>query len=185
MSESALLRAVVLRIRAEGTFENHQVEVELDEEAPATSGDVFVMVVSGGITPGPNHDKRTGGVIDKLYAVNVAIAMRATKKPRDRRRELLTGFRGVTELDVSMEKYMLAVEAQIEFDYATINAANTLITAETSSTEGFIEPLVFAGAPPGRLVDGSLIFDSVGGEPNAAFVRTIRFEGARRIETRT
>ena len=180
MSESALLRSVVLRIRSHADFSNRQVEVEIDEFAPATVGDLYIMVIPGGIEPGPTHNK-SGGVIDKIYGVDVAICIRAQAKPRDRRRELLTGFRGTTNLTVSFETHQLAIESVIDFDYTTLTTADTLTVP--SSSDGFIEPLKFAGVGNIRQAPAA-VFAGVDGEPAAALIRTIRFRGARRIQNR-
>src|SRR3972149_673131 len=91
MSESALLRAVRDRIRLHADFENRQVEVELDEHVPPTSGDLYVLVVSAGVEPGPSH-VTNAGAIDKLYNVDATSAMRAPRVPSDRRRSLFIGL---------------------------------------------------------------------------------------------
>lgn len=193
MSESALLRAVVTEIRAHVadvgppvvlTYLPRQIEVEIDEFAPATATDVFFMVIPGGIEPGPTHNT-SGGVIDKLYGVDVAIALRAQAKPRDRRRELLTGFRGTTDLSIGFELHQLNIELQIDFNYTLLATANAFITTEApvGQRQGFQEPLKFAGAGPIREAPAEL-FAGTSGESAAALIRTIRFRGARRIENR-
>jgi len=176
MSESALLRAVRDRIRLHADFENRQVEVELDEHVPPTSGDLYVLVVSAGVEPGPSH-VTNAGAIDKLYNVDVTIAMRAPRVPSDRRRSLFIG------LSQSFETYEAAVELQVDFKYPVLAAANAYLFAETGSTEGFIEPLKFAGVGPFRQVPAETFY-AASGEIVAAVVRTIRFRGARRIQTR-
>jgi len=118
MSESALLRAVVLRIRSHADFSNRQVEVEVDELAPATAGDLYIMVIPGGIEPGPTHNP-SGGVVDKIYGVDVAIAIKAPPKPRDRRRELLTGFRGTTDCNMALYTYAHQIYTQGELSVSS------------------------------------------------------------------
>ena len=183
MSESALARSVVNRIRAHADFRDEQVDLEIDERAPATAGGMYVIVTYGTVTPGPTHDT-AGGVIDKLYGVDVTIALRSPKKPRDRTREFWSGFRGSTAIvGDSFEKLGASIELQIDFDYNTLTAANALILAETGSTYGFIEPLKFAGA--GNIREAPAEIFAGTGPAVAAFVRTIQFRGARRIEVRT
>lgn len=184
MSESALLRAVVSEIRAHNssaTYLARQVEVEYDEFAPATVGDLYIMVIPAGVEPGPTHNT-SGGVIDKLYGVDVAIALRATKKPRDRRREYLTDFRGTASVGSHFARHELNISQQIDFQNALMATANTLIAAESGSAEGFIETLKFAGVGPIRDAPAE-VFGGMSGESAAALIRTIRFRGARRIET--
>jgi len=198
VSESALLRAVVTEIRGHVadvgppvvlTYQERQVEVEYDERAPATAGDLYIMVIPGGIEPGSTHATSGGGnaaftgLTDKVYGVDVAIAMRAPSKPRDRRSELLTGFRGTTALATSFEFHQLNIETQIDFDYAVLTTANALILAESGSTDVFIEPLKFAGVGPIREAPAE-VFAGMPGESVAALIRTIRFRGARRIENK-
>lgn len=187
MSESALLRAVVTEIRAHAssaTYNARQVEVEIDEFAPATAADLYIMVIPGGIEPGPTHNP-SGGVIDKIYGVDVAIALRAQAKPRDRRRELLTGFRGTTDLSVGFELHQLNIELQVDFKYTVLAVANAFITAEApeDQRQGFQLPLKFAGVGPIREAPAEL-FAGTSGESAAALIRTIRFRGARRLENR-
>jgi hypothetical protein len=189
MSESALLRAVRDRIRAHAGFQNRQVNVEIDERAPALAGDLYVIVWPGGIEPGPTHNTGHGaagttGVIDKVYGVNVTMAIRSPRKPRDRQRELLTGEQGeaVAVSLASFQIHQQNIEKQIDRNQQTISAANVFIAAETTTTDNpFIELLKFAGVGPVRVAPAEL-FSSFGNEPG--LIRTIRFRGARRIENR-
>ncbi len=186
MSESALLRAVVSEIRAHNssaTYLARQVEVEFDEFAPATVGDLYIMVIPAGVEAGPTHST-SGGVIDRVYAVDVSIALRVPKKPRDRRREFLTDFRGTTSIGAHFAQHELNINEQIDFQNLVMTAANTLITAESGSNEGFIVPLKFAGVGPIREAPAE-VFAGMPGESAAALIRTISFRGAQRIETLT
>ena len=186
MSESALLRAVVTEIRAHNssaTYLARQVEYEIDELAPATVGGLYIMVIPAGVEAGPTHNT-SGGVIDRVYGVDVAIALRAPKKPRDRRREYLTDFRGTTSIGSHFARHEFNITEQIDFQNIVMTTANALILAESGSSEGFIETLKFAGL--GRIREAPAeVFAGVPGESAAALIRTIRFRGARRIETLT
>ena len=185
MSESALLRAVVSEIRAHNssaTYLARQVEVEIDEFAPATVGDLYIMVIPAGVEAGPAHNT-SGGVIDKLYSVDVAIVLRSLKKPRDRRREILTDFRGTTGIGAHFARHELNINLQIDFNYTVLSTANTFIVNESASNDGFMEPLKFAGLGPIREAPAE-VFAGVGGESEAALIRTIHYRGARRIENR-
>ncbi len=185
MSESALLRAVVSEIRAHNlsaTYQARQVEVEINELAPATVGELYIMVIPAGVEPGPSHNT-SGGVIDKLYGVDVAIALQAQKKPRDRRREYLTDFRGTTSIGSHFARHELNINLQIDFSYAVLATANAFISAESGSADGFMEPLKFAGLGAIREAPAE-VFAGMPGESAAALIRTIRYRGARRIENR-
>ncbi len=185
MSESALLRAVVTQIRlhnSSATYLARQVEVEIDETAPATVADLYVMVIPAGVEAGPAHNT-SGGVVDKIYSVDVAIALRAPKKPRDRRREYLTDFRGTAGIGAHFARHELNINLQIDFSYAVNATADAFILAESASSDGFIEPLKFAGLGPIREAPAE-VFAGMPGEGTAALIRTIRYRGARRIENR-
>ena len=191
MSESALLRAVVTEIRAHNssaTYLARQVEVEIDEFAPATVGDLYIMVIPAGVEAGPTHNESGGlasssGWIDRLYSVDVSIVLRAPKKPRDRRREYLTDFRGTASIGSHFARHWLNIGEQIDFNYAVTTTANALILAESGSTDEFIEPLRFASLGPIREAP-SEVFAGMPGGGAAALIRTIRYRGARRIENR-
>ena len=186
MSESALLRAVVTEIRAHNssaTYLARQVEYEIDELAPATVGDLYIMVIPAGVEAGPTHNT-SGGVRDRLHNVDVAIALRAPKKPRDRRHEYLTDFRGTTSVGAQFAGHDMNINEQIDFQNIVMTTANALILAESGSSEGFIETLKFAGLGPIHDAPGE-VFAGMPGESAAALIRTIRFRGARRIETLT
>ena len=185
MSESALLRAVVTEIRAHNssaTYLARQVEIEIDELAPATVGDLYIMVIPAGVEAGPDHST-SGGVIDRLHNVDVAIVLRAPKKPRDRRREYLTDFRGTTSIGSHFARHWLNIGQQVDFNYNVTTAANVLILAESGSADEFTEPLRFASLGPIRDAPAQ-VFAGMPGEPTAAFIRTIHYRGARRIENR-
>ena len=173
MSESALLRATRDRIREHADFTDRQVNVELDERAPATAGDLYIIVTFGSVQPGPNHHP-AGSVIDWVYGVNVSIVMRAPKKPRDRTRELWV------ETSASLQTHMDAVMSRVDFQYPLLADANAYILAEESSTFGFVEPLRFAGAGPIRQAPAEVFAGT--GEPAAAVIRTLQFAGARRVQ---
>jgi hypothetical protein len=164
------------------------VEVEIDELAPATVGDLYIMVIPAGVEAGPTHDQSGGlagssGWIDRLYSVDVAIVLRTPKKPRDRRREYLTDFRGTTSIGAHFARHWLNIGEQIDFNYAVTTTANVLILAESGSADEFIEPLRFASLGPIRDAPAE-VFAGMPGEPTAAFIRTIHYRGARRIENR-
>ena len=177
MSSSALARAVRDRIRLHASFSDktREVTVEIDERAPSTASDLHIIVMPGGTEAGPTLES-SGCVIDKLYGIDVAIALRAPKRPRDRSRD---AWIDTTE---SFDTLAADIESQIEFNYPTLDAANVYILAESSSAEGFMEPLKFAGIGPIREAPAELFagFD----DPVAAYIRTIQFRNARRIVTR-
>lgn len=173
MSHSALARAVRDRIRAHADYLDRQVDVEINEKAPATAGDLYIIVTFGQRTNGgiPN-----ASVADHLFGIDVTVAIKAPRKPRDRERDFWI------DLTNSFEVHERNIRGQIENDYPTINAANVFITAEEGGSPcGFMKPLRFDGAGPFREAPAE-IFAGTPGEQRAAIVQTLRFSDARRIE---
>ena len=178
--ESALLRAVRDKIRAHTSFTDRQVDIEFDEMAPATAGDVYVMVLFGGVDETPIN-RSSGTVKDYEYGVDVAIAIRSPRKPRDRQRELWV------DTAASFEVYENAIRDQVDFSYSVLDDANTLMIAETEATgkcDEFIIPLRLTGVGPIRRAPAE-VFAGVPGSGYAALIRTMRFRGARRPTTRS
>lgn len=176
-AEKSLLLAVRNRIRAECGYDDDQCQIEYDEQAPATAGDVYVVVMTGGWQPGPVH-RTSGGVNDLVYSVDIGVVRRIGNIPRDRLRNVF--YEHVAALTEAIDD----IYVEIDFDYTLMNAANTLITEETASTEGFIEPLVFQGMERRpRLVSGEMFAAGQSGQ-RAGLMRTISFGGARRITTK-
>lgn len=172
MSEIALLTAVRNTIRSLAEFSDREVEIEFDEWAMPQIASQYVAVMPGGVTPGPAHNT-SGGVVDKVYGVNVMVVVRATRKPRDRARDLY--LQNLSGLGVLLDK----IESAIDFNYIVMNAANDLI----SPGQGFHEPLKFAGLGNMQLVS-SEAFGGKSGEPQAGLKRVLMFGGARRTESR-
>ena len=176
VAEKSLLLATQNRLRTICGYTDPQCQIEYDEQAPAVTGDTYVIVMTGGWSPGPRH-RTCGGVNDLLYAIDVGVVKRVSSVPRDRLRNVF--FRNLSGLTEEIDKIYEA----IDFEYDLINAASALITAETESTEGFVEALKFTGMDRRpRIVPGELF-----GAPNneaAGLMRVINFGGARRITTK-
>lgn len=173
-AEKCLLLAVRERLRQECGYTDRQCEIEYDEQAPAITGDLYVIVMGGGWTAGPRHHT-CEQINDLVYAVDVTVLQRATSVPRDRKRSLY--FERFTALTEEIDKIYQA----IDWNYPTIMTnANAKIESLTGSTYGFIDPLRFFSIERRpRLVPGDM-FDSRE-EHAAALARTISFGGARRI----
>lgn len=176
MSERALIIAARDRIRALAAYEDRQVRAEWDERAPATAHDTYIMILPGGVEVDPLQI--TNGILTgKSYGLDVVVALRAPKKPRDRERDLWIA------LSSSFEAHMNNVLAQLDGDYTTITNANAQMVTDGTATgtcDTFIEPLNCAGLGPIRAAPAEL-YAGFPGEATAALVRTIRFRGARRL----
>lgn len=178
MSESALLRAVRDRIRAHASYEDRQVQVEIDERAPATAHDIFIIVWPTSYTAGPLHEDNEGDV-DRIYGVNVSVCLRSPKVPRDRQGDLLTGLTG------SFTVHHRNIDAQIDKQNAVMTAANVFISAEEGAgNQGFSIPLKFSTAGSIREAPAEIFAANASTTP-AALIRTLEYRGARRNEVRS
>lgn len=176
MSESALVRAVRDNIATSALFADRVVSVEPDESAPSVSADLSVICTYGGVRAGPAHEP-SGPIVDKLYDINVSIALRSPKVPRDRQRTLWIG------LTLSFETFGEEIERLVDFNYDVQAAANVFILAETGSTFGFQEPLKIADWGPIRDAPPEIFAGTSGSSP-AAKIRQLQFRGARRTVVR-
>lgn len=171
MSESALLRATRDHLIARcGLKENQCIVEPVADYYPPTSGlQYHVFVVPGSINPG-EANRTSGGVLDQVYGLDVAVAWKIGNVPRDRVQEVFL-YR-----NDGMEAVIRRIVAAIHFDYDLMNKANDLIT---DSPQGFIHPLVYEGMGTVSVVD-SAIFDGRG--ENVGLMRRVTFGGARRIQ---
>lgn len=176
IAEVCLLLACRDRLREQAGFTERQCEVEFDEMAPGTVGDVYLAIMPAGYARGPRHNT-SGGVNDLIYAVDVVVVKRATATPRDRRRNLFTD--NLTGLNSQLSK----VHAELDFRYEVLDLANALIQQQSESEEGFIEPLRFISVDPKPRVAPAELFGGAG-ETTAGIMRVARFGGARRITTK-
>jgi hypothetical protein len=177
-AEKNLLIATRNQLRTELSLEDNQCNVELDE-APATVGKFYYLVMPGGVSPGPTHNT-SGGVFDLLYGVDVRVIVRATEVPRDRKRDVFIGNLG------ALADKLDAAIGVIDFRYELLSAANALIEAEVVPPAGevqFVEPLKLASMDPKPIPVGGEMFGASG--EGAGIMRTLRFHGARRITYRT
>ncbi len=176
--ETALLTAVRNRLRSQlsSAAEDHLIQIEPDEQIPAYAGNFFIAVIPGGVTPGRYHTT-SGTVFDHLVAVNVFVAIRSRKAPRDRQRDLFI------KNTASLNAWFAEINDALDFNYDTLTSANTLINTEESSTEGFIEPLRLVGADSQPRIIGA---QSFGGQSDtrSGIGRTLRYGGARRLKSR-
>jgi hypothetical protein len=178
ITESALLRAIRDKLRAQDAFDDSKVGIEPDESPPASIGDLYVIVKPGGVRPGPAH-RSSGGVRDKIVAVEVHVLMRLPKHPRDRRTDIF-----MANLN-SLNAYLAIVEDAIDFKYDVLTDANQFIEDEIGSTEGFIMPPVYAGETSTPRTVAGEHFSARPGETDAGMTKAIRFDDARRIWTRS
>lgn len=176
-SEKNLLLAVRNRLRTQLTLTDLECVVDCDEEAASVAGHKLLIVMPNGVRPGPRHET-SGGVHDLIVGVSVLVIQRSAHIARDRQREVFIGNLG------ELSSLIDAVHAAIDFNYDLLTAANTLISTETSSTEGFFEPLRFSGLDPRPRPAMAEMFAAVPSRQQAGLMRAIHFHGARRMKTR-
>lgn len=174
-SETAMLEAVRNHLRTQLNLADHECQIEFDDMAPATVGDLYVVVLPGGVSDGPAH--RGGHVIDELVDVDITVVKRATAKPRDLHREVY--LRNLTSLNDIIQQ----VRDAVDFSYTVNDAANVIILRDSLSSEGFVEPLKYAGIDKRPQRVGGDYFAATT-EPAAGLKRTVYFRGARRIQSR-
>lgn len=176
-SEKNLLIATRDHLKCQCGYKDGECEVEHDDMAPAVAGTTFISVTPGGWLKGPRHSTN-GGVNDLIYNVDVTVIKRITHIARDRRKNVY--LENVTGIADELDKIFEA----IDFSYDLINAASKLILEDTSSTEGFCEPLKFISCERKPRIVSAAMFAGAN-EEAAAMARTISFGGARRVTTRS
>ena len=172
-AEKSLALAVRNRIRSVCSYADELCQVEIDEMAPATAGNKFVAVVPAGWSIGSVHNT-SSGVNDLVYSIDVCVMIRISNTARDRRYNpyLANSTALATECD--------NIYNAIDWNYTLMAAANTLISTEfPAETQGFIEPLRFAGAGRPRIISGEEFGDV--NNKASGLVRVLSFGGARRI----
>ncbi len=172
-AEKSLLLATRNRLISVAGYTSRQCAIEADDDAPATTGDLYVIVGPQGYRPGPRNGS-SGFVSDLVFSIGVFVALRITAVPRDRHE--MPYVLGTQTINKEIEKVLACVDWQ----WGLTSAANTLLTAETGTTYGFMHPLVFESvdAKP-RILPGE--FFGASNEAAAGMGRLVRFGGARRI----
>lgn len=176
-AETCLLIAVRDRLRTRLELRDTECDVELDDQVPAVSGDLYITVTPAGGRAGPRH-ATSGGAIDVMFGCRVTVFQKMADVPRDRRRSVfLERARGVN-------KRLDAVMSAIDFSYDVTTAATALLVAGQ-----FVEPFKFTGLDdrPQPVVRDA--YDAAGaitkgGDPVLAIKRGINFFGARFMKAR-
>lgn len=177
MSEEALLLAVRDTLREKCGFKPAECDIEYDEMAPVTVGQRYIVVMSGGWDAGPNNGTG-GGVLDELFSVDVAVAVRSSSTPRDRLRNLFTINLGNVN---SICRLIIASVGMYSYDVQ--NLANQYIGPEANGAEGFIEPLKFGAMGKPQAVGPEFFGADPDADGPAGLMRVVHLVGARRIQT--
>lgn len=110
MSEEALLLATRDRIREVCGYSPEECEVDYDEYAPPTTGEVYVCVSSGDWSAGPLQG--SGNVLDQIFSVRVTVLQRAASKPADRFRNLY--YTNINNINRRCREIVSAVDFRYE-----------------------------------------------------------------------
>lgn len=172
--ETALQIAVRNKIQAFLDVDDTICQIETEDMAPSTIGQLYIVVFPGGVTPGPDHDK-SGTVIDELFGVNVTVHMRVRGTPRDRRRDVMLST--TASLNYVVEK----VKRCIDFQWSVMDIANDLM--DLSVDQGFEECIRWVGQDTmPREINPDYVAGN--GTQVEGLARTIHFGKARRLRTR-
>ena len=179
-SETALLLAVRERIRVGCGYGDAECEIEYDELAPATVGNVYVVVSPAGVVPGPCHEP-SGGVVDKVFSVSVSVILKMHATPRSRTRELFLWT------SCSLNKRLEQIQEELDFRHPwppVMERVNELVAWD--GFQGFEERLRLVGEDKKpRAANQELFAAGQTGSAPAGLVRSLTFGGARRIRVKT
>jgi hypothetical protein len=180
-AETALLEAVRQRLMEAMGLESSAVEVELDDQAPAMTGDKYFVVSSNGASPG-QFSKRGEKIVHDVFGVRVAAIKRIGNVPRDRRRDSVFSY----NLD-SVNTLLTQVSEALRLDYAVLNIANATLSLR-GMTGKFMVPMNVQSVDPKPRTETGDIYDAKRqaqkGTPVAAIVRGINFAGAEYVGDR-
>lgn len=179
MSWRALLLAVRDRIRVQCGYEDAVCDVTFDGRPHPSCGPVFVAIHKGSRS---NRDAGTGRVaLDQRYEVQVTVTMRQGPVPFDRLGTDLM-IEAVDGLEPRVDAIIAAVQ-QDAYDHVIVRAANAMLASmEPGPPLGFVLGLAYLSDGPEREVGGRW-FHATGREQAEGIATTIRFGGARRIQS--
>ena len=171
-AETALLDAVHNRLMNALKLDPNEIDIEVDDAAPAIVGQRYFMITPAQAAAG-RHAQQGDKTHHNLFGCRVAVVHRTGVVPRDKMRTAMRRLNA--ELSI--------VSRILRFDYETINAAHADLTAQNIAGS-FIRPLVptSADAKP-RLVAGDLFGAKPGntGGAWAGILRGVTFTGAEFI----
>lgn len=180
--EIALLQATRDYLIDNTGLSSTECKLSIGQQAiPPLAGSGFrnAVITSGGVTRGPRHGK-SGHVRDQLFSVRILCVVRVQQLPKDR-----IDKQWFDQNATSLSSFTQDVMDQLDWNYAVINNANTLITEQTGSTEGFIKPLVFLREDPPISFDRRLYDSSIARSMHEGIVaigRWVTFGEAQRMQ---
>lgn len=172
MSARALLKGVESVLRtALADPDGRACGVQPDGRPPPGAGQWYYAVHYAG--------RRGVGTIadhlDTAAQVTVTITAKMAYAPRDRRGDRLT-------LDAELLDRAEAVARAVHGNYLVLVKANVLTPGVGTSTNGFVEPLLFQGDTPVLEKGPDWVYGQESSHPPTVLAVEVRFGGARRIE---
>jgi hypothetical protein len=166
--ENKLLEVVRTAIINAAIASEHEVDIEIDDLAPAVAGDFYMAISVDSASVGNPQGETMGSL---LLGVRVAFYQRITHVPRDRRRSIFSSLLG--DMNTKLGKVIDLLHK------------NWDITCQINAMSGingrFVSPLTLQRIDnKPRTVDASHFASkhSGAGEPVAAILRGIGFGGA-------
>ena len=170
MSLARLLLATRDRLRDKLTLMDSECDVTYDERPFPTSGNLFISIVGDGWEPG---EFDSGVALDEVYGLTCTVSLRKSGVPRDR-----IGTNIYLAASLSLEDICRKIMVNIDKSPSLISEANDGMDGANEITEY----LRWSGTDPRPRVEGSDWYDAPGDIPDAAYVMSVRFGGARRIQ---
>lgn len=160
----------------------NQIDIELDDIAPAMTGDIYYAISPAGGQMG-KHNKKADRSFNYVYGFRIAVIQRIGNVPRDRRRSVFKG-----ELQ-SINRRISKLESLIRFNYEITSKVCEVMESKYRIHGMFTRPLVVTSIDQKPKTTTSDLYGSKkhnnNGDPVAAMVRGINFGGADFIGRKT
>ncbi len=177
-AETSLLIAVRQHLKDQLGIGDDAIDVELDDTAPAMSGQVFYAISPSNASQG-RYSGTFGAPAHDMLGARVAVIMRMGNVPKDRTRQsaFLDRLHGINSL-------VSNVSRAVRQNYDLINIANAEL--EQMGVDGsFTKPLVPVSVDPKPRMATGDIYDAgrnnSGGNAQVVMIRGVNFANAEFI----
>lgn len=143
-AETALLLAARYRLRKYmiKDMKSTDINIEHDEFAHPIAGRAGILIVSDGVTPGPEHGGGGTTVVEQ-FGLICTVIYRTTDIPRDRWSDLFSDVDHYLAFNVTLNQQIARLRALIDFDYDLINHATNILAANGDAKQGFEHPFIW------------------------------------------
>lgn len=136
--ENYLLIAIRDLIISAGIVEEYECEIEIDDQAPAVTGDRYIAISAEGLTMGAN---KVPELFEASFGARIAAYQRVSAIPRDRRRSIYFN------LLFDLNKRLSSIATLLHFNHYLTCGINATLLEE--GIEGkFVSPLKVNRADP-------------------------------------